>query len=138
MKLLEDSLEERLEKTGSLLSDLEKVEGETKEGDLDESKGREKHTEKKRKNNKEKGEVPWPFKGYPSQVCVEELNNLGWGGEKGNHTNLLLNTHTGPVSHFFAFTEGVINGYITPLHNFSQVFHQDPVREVRRVHFGSA
>ncbi|GFZ08296.1 TBP-associated factor 5 [Actinidia rufa] len=38
--LLEDSLEERLEKTGSLLSDLEKVEGETKEGDLDESKKR--------------------------------------------------------------------------------------------------
>ena len=36
--MLEDSLEERLEKTGSLLSDLEKVEGETKEGDLDESK----------------------------------------------------------------------------------------------------
>ncbi|KAL7187255.1 hypothetical protein ACSBR1_037339 [Camellia fascicularis] len=38
--LLEDSLEERLEKAGSLLSDLEKVDGESKEGDLDESKKR--------------------------------------------------------------------------------------------------
>ncbi|KAG5563029.1 hypothetical protein RHGRI_005693 [Rhododendron griersonianum] len=38
--LLEDSLEERLEKAGSSLSDLEKGEGETKEGDLDESKKR--------------------------------------------------------------------------------------------------
>ncbi|KAH7839702.1 hypothetical protein Vadar_007575 [Vaccinium darrowii] len=38
--LLEDSLQERLEKEGSLLSDLEKGEGETKEGDLDEGKKR--------------------------------------------------------------------------------------------------
>ncbi|CAL5435024.1 unnamed protein product [Camellia sinensis] len=38
--LLEDSLEERLEKAGSLLSDLEKVDGESKEGNLDESKKR--------------------------------------------------------------------------------------------------
>ncbi|KAF5936297.1 hypothetical protein HYC85_027426 [Camellia sinensis] len=39
-QLLEDSLEERLEKAGSLLSDLEKVDGESKEGNLDESKKR--------------------------------------------------------------------------------------------------
>uniref|UniRef100_A0A5B7C3A7 Putative transcription initiation factor TFIID subunit 5 n=1 Tax=Davidia involucrata TaxID=16924 RepID=A0A5B7C3A7_DAVIN len=38
--LLEDSLEERLEKAGVLLSDSEKAEGETKEGDLEESKKR--------------------------------------------------------------------------------------------------
>ncbi|KAI8569275.1 hypothetical protein RHMOL_Rhmol02G0266300 [Rhododendron molle] len=38
--LLEDSLEERLEKAGNSLSDLEKGEGETKEGDLDECKKR--------------------------------------------------------------------------------------------------
>ncbi|GMQ02873.1 hypothetical protein CsSME_00048911 [Camellia sinensis var. sinensis] len=38
--LLEDSLEERLEKAGSLLSGLEKVDGESKEGNLDESKKR--------------------------------------------------------------------------------------------------
>eukprot|EP00258_Populus_trichocarpa_P029426 XP_024445445.1 transcription initiation factor TFIID subunit 5 isoform X1 [Populus trichocarpa] len=38
--LLEDSLEERLEKTGGFLSDTEKTEGETKEGDMDENKKR--------------------------------------------------------------------------------------------------
>ncbi|KAK4600620.1 hypothetical protein RGQ29_010320 [Quercus rubra] len=38
--LLEDSLEERLEKSGVLLSDSEKAEGETKEGELDENKKR--------------------------------------------------------------------------------------------------
>ncbi|KAA8538709.1 hypothetical protein F0562_028310 [Nyssa sinensis] len=38
--LLEDSLEERLEKAGVLLSDSEKTEGETKEGDLEENKKR--------------------------------------------------------------------------------------------------
>ncbi|XP_052210285.1 transcription initiation factor TFIID subunit 5 [Diospyros lotus] len=38
--LLEDSLEDRLEKAGGLLSDLEKVDGESKEGDLDDSKKR--------------------------------------------------------------------------------------------------
>ncbi|KAI4316394.1 hypothetical protein L6164_024378 [Bauhinia variegata] len=38
--LLEDSLEERLEKAGALLSDSEKAEGETKEGDNDDSKKR--------------------------------------------------------------------------------------------------
>ncbi|GLT85250.1 hypothetical protein SLE2022_034440 [Rubroshorea leprosula] len=38
--LLEDSLEERLEKAGGLLSDSEKAEGETKEGDIDETKKR--------------------------------------------------------------------------------------------------
>ncbi|XP_059640174.1 transcription initiation factor TFIID subunit 5 isoform X2 [Cornus florida] len=38
--LLEDSLEERLEKAGGLLSDSEKAEGETKEGDLEENKKR--------------------------------------------------------------------------------------------------
>ncbi|KAK7290770.1 hypothetical protein RIF29_05448 [Crotalaria pallida] len=38
--LLEDSLEERLEKAGALLSDSEKGEGEAKEGDNDESKKR--------------------------------------------------------------------------------------------------
>ncbi|KAL6960507.1 Transcription initiation factor TFIID subunit 5 [Sarracenia purpurea var. burkii] len=38
--LLEDCLEERLEKAGTLLSDLEKAEGEAKEGDLEESKKR--------------------------------------------------------------------------------------------------
>ncbi|XP_062164343.1 transcription initiation factor TFIID subunit 5 [Alnus glutinosa] len=38
--LLEDSLEERLEKGGGLLSDSEKAEGETKEGELDENKKR--------------------------------------------------------------------------------------------------
>ncbi|KAK7255748.1 hypothetical protein RIF29_29167 [Crotalaria pallida] len=37
-ELLEDSLEERLEKAGALLSDSEKGEGEAKEGDNDESK----------------------------------------------------------------------------------------------------
>ncbi|KAK6927628.1 TFIID subunit TAF5, NTD2 domain [Dillenia turbinata] len=36
--LLEDSLEERLEKAGGLLSDSEKVDGEVKEGDLEENK----------------------------------------------------------------------------------------------------
>ncbi|XP_021644951.1 transcription initiation factor TFIID subunit 5 isoform X2 [Hevea brasiliensis] len=38
--LLEDSLEERLEKAGGLLSDSEKTEGDAKEGDLDETKKR--------------------------------------------------------------------------------------------------
>ncbi|GKU87364.1 hypothetical protein SLEP1_g1772 [Rubroshorea leprosula] len=38
--LLEDSLEERLEKSGGLLSDSEKTEGEAKEGDVDETKKR--------------------------------------------------------------------------------------------------
>ncbi|XP_014501696.1 transcription initiation factor TFIID subunit 5 [Vigna radiata var. radiata] len=38
--LLEDSLEERLEKAGTLLSDSEKGEGETKEGENDETKKR--------------------------------------------------------------------------------------------------
>ncbi|KAH1131620.1 hypothetical protein J1N35_002998 [Gossypium stocksii] len=38
--LLEDSLEERLEKEGGLLSDSEKTEAETKEGDVDDSKKR--------------------------------------------------------------------------------------------------
>ncbi|GAV59947.1 WD40 domain-containing protein/TFIID_90kDa domain-containing protein [Cephalotus follicularis] len=38
--LLEDSLEDRLEKAGSFLSDSEKTEGETKEGDMDENKKR--------------------------------------------------------------------------------------------------
>ncbi|XP_043807869.1 transcription initiation factor TFIID subunit 5 isoform X2 [Manihot esculenta] len=38
--LLEDSLEERLEKAGGLLSDSEKTEGEAKEGDQDETKKR--------------------------------------------------------------------------------------------------
>ncbi|KAM7459563.1 hypothetical protein LguiA_036557 [Lonicera macranthoides] len=38
--LLEDSLEERLEKTGGLLSDTEKAEGDTKEGELEENKKR--------------------------------------------------------------------------------------------------
>ncbi|KAK6237046.1 hypothetical protein SCA6_012383 [Theobroma cacao] len=38
--LLEDSLEERLEKAGGLLSDSEKTEGENKEGDVDETKKR--------------------------------------------------------------------------------------------------
>ncbi|KAF3433328.1 hypothetical protein FNV43_RR24430 [Rhamnella rubrinervis] len=38
--LLEDSLEERLEKAGSLLSDSEKAEGETKESEWDENKKR--------------------------------------------------------------------------------------------------
>ncbi|XP_057985567.1 transcription initiation factor TFIID subunit 5 isoform X2 [Hevea brasiliensis] len=38
--LLEDSLEERLENAGALLSDSEKTEGEAKEGDLDETKRR--------------------------------------------------------------------------------------------------
>ncbi|KAG5244442.1 transcription initiation factor TFIID [Salix suchowensis] len=38
--LLEDSLEERFEKTGGFLSDSEKTEGETKEGDMDENKKR--------------------------------------------------------------------------------------------------
>lgn len=36
--MLEDSLEERLEKTGGLLSDTEKAEGDTKEGELEENK----------------------------------------------------------------------------------------------------
>jgi transcription initiation factor TFIID subunit 5 len=36
--LLEDSLEERLEKPGTLLSDSEKGDGEAKEGENDESK----------------------------------------------------------------------------------------------------
>ncbi|KAK9279969.1 hypothetical protein L1049_013653 [Liquidambar formosana] len=36
--LLEDSLEERLEKGGGLLSDSEKAEGESKEGDMEENK----------------------------------------------------------------------------------------------------
>ncbi|PON74502.1 Guanine nucleotide-binding protein, beta subunit [Parasponia andersonii] len=36
--LLEDSLEERLEKAGALLSDSEKAEGETKEGEWDDNK----------------------------------------------------------------------------------------------------
>ncbi|XVF89392.1 hypothetical protein PTKIN_Ptkin19aG0126700 [Pterospermum kingtungense] len=38
--LLEDSLEERLDKAGGLLSDSEKTEGENKEGDVDETKKR--------------------------------------------------------------------------------------------------
>ncbi|XAR57682.1 hypothetical protein NMG60_11025924 [Bertholletia excelsa] len=38
--LLEDSLEERLEKAGSVPSDLEKVDGDNKEGELDETKKR--------------------------------------------------------------------------------------------------
>ncbi|XP_062104814.1 transcription initiation factor TFIID subunit 5-like isoform X2 [Humulus lupulus] len=38
--LLEDSLEERLEKTGGLLSDSEKAEGETKESEWEENKKR--------------------------------------------------------------------------------------------------
>ncbi|XP_031279600.1 transcription initiation factor TFIID subunit 5 isoform X2 [Pistacia vera] len=38
--LLEDSLESRLEKTGGLLSDSEKAEGENKEGEVDENKKR--------------------------------------------------------------------------------------------------
>ncbi|CAN7089745.1 transcription initiation factor TFIID subunit 5 isoform X1 [Brassica rapa] len=38
--LLEDSLEDRLEKTGSLLSDSEKGQGESKDGDVDDSKKR--------------------------------------------------------------------------------------------------
>ncbi|KAF2574094.1 hypothetical protein F2Q70_00000400 [Brassica cretica] len=38
--LLEDSLEDRLEKTGSLLSDSEKGQGESKDGDIDDSKKR--------------------------------------------------------------------------------------------------
>ncbi|KAL5558220.1 hypothetical protein UlMin_034431 [Ulmus minor] len=38
--LLEDSLEERLEKTGGLLSDSEKADGETKESEWDENKKR--------------------------------------------------------------------------------------------------
>lgn len=38
LQLLEDSLEERLEKAGALLSDSEKGEGEAKEGENDESK----------------------------------------------------------------------------------------------------
>lgn len=37
-QLLEDSLEERLEKAGSLLSDSEKAEGEAKELEWDENK----------------------------------------------------------------------------------------------------
>lgn len=37
-QLLEDSLEERLEKAGGLLSDSEKTEGETKEGESEENK----------------------------------------------------------------------------------------------------
>jgi len=36
--LLEDSLEDRLEKTGGLLSDSEKGQGESKDGDADDSK----------------------------------------------------------------------------------------------------
>ncbi|KAF6171286.1 hypothetical protein GIB67_036954 [Kingdonia uniflora] len=36
--LLEDSLEDRLEKAGGLMSDLEKAEGEAKEGDLEDNK----------------------------------------------------------------------------------------------------
>ncbi|KAK9130414.1 hypothetical protein Sjap_010901 [Stephania japonica] len=38
--LLEDSLEDRLEKAGGLILDAEKAEGETKDGDLDEGKKR--------------------------------------------------------------------------------------------------
>ncbi|XP_057959727.1 transcription initiation factor TFIID subunit 5 [Malania oleifera] len=38
--LLEDSLEERLEKVGGLLSDVEKAEGEIKDGELEENKKR--------------------------------------------------------------------------------------------------
>ncbi|XVE71255.1 hypothetical protein DITRI_Ditri10aG0136100 [Diplodiscus trichospermus] len=38
--LLEDSLEERLEKAGGLLSDSEKTEGENRDGDVDETKKR--------------------------------------------------------------------------------------------------
>lgn len=37
-QLLEDSLEERLEKAGALLLDSEKGEGEAKEGENDETK----------------------------------------------------------------------------------------------------
>lgn len=38
MQLLEDSLEDRLDKAGGLLSDSEKTEGDAKEGELDENK----------------------------------------------------------------------------------------------------
>lgn len=38
--MLEDSLEERLEKAGGLLSDSEKTEEENEEGDVDETKKR--------------------------------------------------------------------------------------------------
>ncbi|KAK9100240.1 hypothetical protein Scep_023670 [Stephania cephalantha] len=38
--LLEDSLEDRLDKAGGLISDAERAEGETKDGDLDEGKKR--------------------------------------------------------------------------------------------------
>lgn len=38
LQLLEDSLENRLDKMGGLLSDSEKAEGENKEGDGDENK----------------------------------------------------------------------------------------------------
>lgn len=38
VQLLEDTLEERLEKGGGLLSDSEKADGEIKEGDLEENK----------------------------------------------------------------------------------------------------
>lgn len=37
-QLLEDSLEERLEKAGGLVPDSEKVDGEAKEGELEENK----------------------------------------------------------------------------------------------------
>ncbi|KAK6912509.1 WD40 repeat [Dillenia turbinata] len=40
MSLLEDSLEERLDKAGGLLSDSEKADGEVKEGDVEENKKR--------------------------------------------------------------------------------------------------
>ncbi|KAG2316689.1 hypothetical protein Bca52824_019811 [Brassica carinata] len=44
--LLEDSLEDRLEKTGSLLTDSEKGQGESKDGDVDDSKKRSTETGK--------------------------------------------------------------------------------------------
>ncbi|KAG9452193.1 hypothetical protein H6P81_005097 [Aristolochia fimbriata] len=56
--LLEDSLEERAEKASSLLSDLEKAEGESKKGDSEESKkrkgdgGKQGNTSKKLKKEK--------------------------------------------------------------------------------------
>ncbi|KAE8656634.1 Transcription initiation factor TFIID subunit 5 [Hibiscus syriacus] len=57
--LLEDSLEERMEKAGSLLSDSEKTEEENKEGDVDETKKRSVESGKQgastKKLKKEKG-----------------------------------------------------------------------------------
>ena len=36
--MLEDSIEDRLDKTGGMLSDSEKTEGDAKEGEMDENK----------------------------------------------------------------------------------------------------